>query len=266
MAAETQYTANTGIGVLTTANANLDGSTGAYVTVLTAASSGTFVKTVTIKARGNTTHGIVRLFVYDGVTTRLIREVDIPAQTISSTDPAFETSIVLNLHLEVNAILKASTQNSETFSVIAEGLDWAYYTTSVRPESANYSASNCTMVTISTANSNLDGTTGAYDTIFTAGGGNKGSLISNLIIKAQVSTTPGMIRLFLTIPGSTTNILKEIPVPAITKSATASSFYYRLNFEGRGFSLKPGWILKATTENAESFNIHAEVLEWTHPA
>ncbi|MEK6616874.1 MAG: hypothetical protein AABZ32_12350 [Bacteroidota bacterium] len=76
MAAETQYTANTGMAVISTANGETDGS-GTLGTVLTSpasGASGTLVKTVTIKAQGNTTHGMVRLFVYDGDTTRLDRE------------------------------------------------------------------------------------------------------------------------------------------------------------------------------------------------
>lgn len=268
MAAETQYTANTGIVVISTANSNLDGSTGTYGTVLTSpatGASGTLVKTVTIKAQGNTTHGMVRLFAYDGVTTRLVQEIEIPAVTKSSTDPAFEITVPLDLHLEPSGILKASTQNAETFNVIAEGLDWTYYTTSVRPESTKYNANNSGMVTISTTNSNLDGT-GTLGTVFTANTDVKGALISSVTVKAQASTTPGMIRLFLNNPGVATNLITEIQVPAVTKSATAHSFSARIDFGGRGFSLQKGYTLKASTENAESFNVHAEVLEWIYPA
>src|ERR1051326_122814 len=197
MAAETQYTTNTGIAQISTANANLDGTTGTYGTVLTGASSGTFIKTVTIKATGNTTHGMVRLFVAKtGGTAKLIAEVDVPAITKGANDPAFERTIPLDLHLESGGVLKASTENAETFNVIAEGQDWTYYTTSVRPESTKYTADQAGMVTISTANSNLDGT-GTLGTVFTASAGNKGALISSVIIKAQVSTTPGMVRLFI---------------------------------------------------------------------
>ncbi len=266
MAAETQYTANTGMVVISSANSNLDGSTGAYGTVITAGSSGTLIKTVTIKAQGNTTRGMVRLFVYDGVTTRLIREVDIPVVTKSSTDPSFSIVIPLDLKLEASGVLKASTQNAETFNVIAEGMDWAYYASSVRPESTNYTAGNPGMVTISTANSNLDGT-GTLGTVLTANTSINGAYISCIVIKAQVSTTPGMIRLFINIPGGgATNLLMEIPVPAVTKSSTAPSFFHRVDFNGRGFALKPTWLLKASTENGESFNVFAENLEWTYPA
>jgi hypothetical protein len=53
MAAETQYTANTGMVKISTANSNLDGS-GTLGTVLTGASNGTLIKTVTVKATSNT--------------------------------------------------------------------------------------------------------------------------------------------------------------------------------------------------------------------
>lgn len=263
MAAETQYTAITGMAVISTANGETDGS-GTLGTVLTAASSGTLIKTVTIKAQVSTTRGIIRLFVYDGVTTRLIREVDVPAVTKSSTDPAFEITIPMDLHLEASGILKASTQKGETFNVIAEGLEWSYYTSSVRPESTKYTADQSGMVTISTANAGLDGS-GTLGTVFTASTGNKGALISSVTVKAQVSTTPGMVRLFI-YDGTNTRLLTEVQVPAVTKSATAHSFSARIDFEGRGFSLQKGYALKAATEIGESFNVHAEVLEWTYPA
>ena len=63
MAAETQYTANTGKVLISTANSNLDG-TGTLGTVLTAASNGTLIKAITVKAQVNTTEGMVRLFLF----------------------------------------------------------------------------------------------------------------------------------------------------------------------------------------------------------
>lgn len=264
MAAETQYTANTGMVVISTANGERDGS-GTLGTVLTAASSGTFIKTITVKAQVTTTHGMVRLFAYDGTNTKLIREIEIPATTKSATDPAFEITVPLDFHLVASGILKASTQNAETFNVIAEGQDWTYYTTSVRPESTKYTADQSGMVTISTANANLDGT-GILGTVFTASDGNKGALISSVIIKAQVSTTPGMVRLFLLVAGGTARLIAEVKVPAVTKSATAHSFFQRVDFGGRGFALQKSYALQASTEKGESFNVIAEVLEWTYPA
>jgi hypothetical protein len=261
MAAETQYTANTGMAVVSTANSNLDGTTGTYVDVITGASGGTLIKTITIKAQGNTTDGMVRLFVYNGTSTKILTEVSVPAITKSATDPTFEAVLHLDYMLKSGGKIKASTQNGESFNIFAEGLDWTYYTTSIRPESTKYAA-NTGFVTVSTANSNLDGT-GTLGTVLTAA--YSGTLLQSITLKAQVSTTPGMIRLFL-YDGANTRLFTEVPVPAITKSATANSFSHRIDFGGRDYALKTGWLLKASTEKGEAFNVIAEGLDWTYPA
>ena len=122
-----KYTANTGMGLISTGNTALDGSGAGVVTILTAASNGTLIKRVTVKATVNTTRGMVRLFIYDGSNTKtLIREIRVPATTASSMDHSFETTVSLNLNLKSTYTLLASTQNSESFQVIAEGLDWTY--------------------------------------------------------------------------------------------------------------------------------------------
>src|SRR4051812_43108462 len=71
------------------------------------------------------------------------------------------------------------------------------------------------MVSISTANTNLDGT-GTITTLMT--GGSSGTLIKRIIIKAQGNTTQGMIRLFYNAIG-TYWLMQEIPVPAVTQGA-----------------------------------------------
>jgi hypothetical protein len=260
MAAETQYTANTAIAQLTTGNSYMDGTEA--VTVLTAASNGTLIKTVTIKATGNTTEGMVRLFAYEGSITKLIAEVKVPIITRDSRNKAFEVILPLNLMLEADGILKATTANSETFNVIAEGLDWVYYTTSVRPESTNYTA-NTGFTTIATANTYTDGK-GDMEQVIAAT--SSGTQIQSINIKSQVSTTPGMIRLYLYTGSGDKRLFLEIAVPYVTKSATAHSFSHRIDFGGRGFALKSGWSLWASTANSESFNVIAEGLNWEYPA
>lgn len=263
MAAETQYTANTGMATISTANANLDG-TGTLGTVLTAAANGTLVKSVTIKAQVTTTQGMVRLFIYDGTNTRLVEEIEIPAVTKSTQDHSFETTIQCNFRLKSGYVLKASTQNAEAFNVIAQGADWAYYSTSVRPESTNYTA-NTGVVLVSTANSNLDGT-GTLATVLTAGAsgsGWKGCRIESVTIKATVNTTYGMIRLYI-YDGTNTKLLTEIEVPAITKSGTVASFSRTINLDK--FELQAGNVIKASTEKAESFAVTIEALDWKYPA
>lgn len=263
MAAETQYTANTGMTTISTANANLDG-TGTLGTVLTAAANGTLIKSVTIKAQVSTTQGMVRLFIYDGTNTRLVEEIEIPAVTKAAPDHSFEITIQCNFRLKSGYALKASTQNAEAFNVIAQGADWGYYATSVRPESTNYTA-NTGVVQVSAANSNLDGT-GTLGTVLTAsasGSGWKGCRIESVTIKATVNTTPGMVRLYI-YDGTNTKLLTEIEVQAITKSSVVSSFSRTINLFK--FELQPGYALKASTQNAENFVITAEGLDWKYPA
>jgi len=261
MAAETQYTANTGAVAIATANTNLDG-TGTLGTVLTGASNGTLIVSVTIKAIVNTTQGMVRLFVNGGGTTQLIAEIEIPAVTKSGDDPAFETRLPLNYALKSGYILKASTEKAETFNVIGEGLDWVYYASSVRPESTEFTA-NTGMTTISTANTNLDGS-GTLGTVLTAA--SNGTSIQSITIKSQVTTSVGMVRIYVYDGSSTAKLLAEVRVPAVTKSATAHSFTHKITFGGDGFALKAGWALKASTQIGEAFNVIAEGLDWTYPA
>jgi len=257
MAAETQYTMNTGQVTISTANSNLDG-TGTLGTVLTAASNGTLIKTVTVKAIVSTTQGMVRLFIYDGTNTKLILEVEIPAVTKSFNDPAFETTVPLNFSLKSGWILKASTEKGESFNVIAEGQNWTYYATSVRSDTTKYAAYNAA-TSIATANTNLDGT-GTMGTALVSSGAN----LLSVTIKAIVSTSDGMVRLFL-YDGAAVKLFKEIPVRATTKSATARAFEYVVRFPD-GFALKSGWQLRASTEIAETFKVIAESLDLSYPA
>lgn len=265
MAAETQYTANTGIVSISTANSNLDG-TGTLGTVITGAANGTLVKTVTIKAAGTVTQGVVRLFITGGGVTRLIEEIEIPNRTPSADEPAFEYTLNCDYKLQSGYVLKAAPQNAETFNIIAQGLDWAYYATSVRPESTNYTA-NTGMALANTANSNLDGTTGTYVTVITAGAsgsGWKGLKIESITIKAIVNTTPGMIRFFIYDGSSLTKLISEEVIPPVTKSSSAKAFQRKINLGG--VYLQAGYSIKVSTQNAESFVIIAEGNDWKYPA
>jgi len=166
MAAETQYTANTGMVTISTANSNLDGSGTLSSAIITGASNGTLIKTVTIKASGSTTQGMIRLFVYDGTNTKLITEIEVPAVVPSYEYPAFGINVPLDFSLKSGWSLKASTENAENFNVIAEAQDWAYYVSSVRSETTKYTAKNG-LAAISTANTNLDGS-GTMSTVLTS--------------------------------------------------------------------------------------------------
>lgn len=265
MAAETQYTALTGIANISTANSNLDG-TGTLGTVITASggANGTLIKSVTIKALVTTTQGMIRLFIHDGTNSRLIKEVEVPANTKSSVQPSFRYTWDCDIKLNPGWSLRASTEKAESFNVFAEGLDWNYYTTSVRPESTNFTAKTGAGL-VSVANSNLDGT-GTIVNIITAGAsgsGWKGCRIESITIKATVNVTAGMIRLFIH-DGTNIRIFHEVKVPSTTKSGTQPSFERR--FSLGNFQLQPGYSIRASTQNGESFAIVIEGNDWKYPA
>lgn len=112
---------------ITTANTNRDGS-GTLGTVLTAGSNGTVIDNIVIEAQGSTTVGVVRLYKHDGTTAFLWIEVLVSAITPSTSVSAFRR--VIDCSLPSNAMrlpsgwsLRASTHNTETFNVHAEGYD-----------------------------------------------------------------------------------------------------------------------------------------------
>jgi hypothetical protein len=106
---------------------------------------------------------------------------------------------------------------------------------------------------ISAANTNRDGT-GTIVNLFTAGA--NGSRVERITICATGTTTAGMIRFYL-YDGTNTDLWREIPVTAITPSATVAAFYFQLG--GLGFILNSSTkSLRVSTHNAESFRVIAE--------
>ena len=65
-------------------------------------------------------------------------EIAIPAVIKSATVPAFGITIPLNFILKAGWSLKASTEIGNTFNVIADAQDFAYYASSVRSETTKY--------------------------------------------------------------------------------------------------------------------------------
>ncbi len=123
---------------------------------------------------------------------------------------------------------------------------------------ANYAATpNLGIANISTANTNKDGT-GTIGTVLTAGA--SGSRIDGIDVKATATTTAGAIRVFIH-NGTTAFMLTEIPVLAVTSSATAPAWEVQLN-AGTMSNLFPivlptGYSLRASTNNGETFNVFA---------
>jgi hypothetical protein len=104
-----------------------------------------------------------------------------------------------------------------------------------------------------TANTNLDGT-GDVATVMS--GGTDGSLVEWVKIKARVTTTAGMVRLYHH-NGASSFLIAEIPVPAITISATVPGFEALVPMPGGGLNVANGSGLRASTEKSEAFCITA---------
>jgi hypothetical protein len=110
-------------------------------------------------------------------------------------------------------------------------------------------------VRIAAANVGLDGSgtpgTDIY-TLFTSGA--NGSFFKGFRYKAEVTTTAGMIRLFVQKGGAgNIELLQEMTVAAVVASATvpaADGEYLPAN----GIALEAGDVVWVTTENAETFS------------
>lgn len=116
--------------------------------------------------------------------------------------------------------------------------------------SANYASTpRAAFGQVTTANTNRDGT-GTIATIFTAG--SSGSRIDDIVIQATGTTTAGMVRLFLH-DGTNARLWAEVPVSAVTPSGTVQAWTSQLL--NLSLILANGWSLRASTNNAETFNI-----------
>jgi hypothetical protein len=117
----------------------------------------------------------------------------------------------------------------------------------------NYAATPRSAVgQISTANTARDGT-GTIVSVIT--GGANGTRVDDITIQATATTTAGIVRLFLSLDGGTTNrLIREVEITARTPSGTAPAF--RADLLDLGIILpNSSAILRASTHNAEAFNV-----------
>lgn len=113
-----------GMGQVSVANTNRDGTTGTYITLVTAAASGTRVTEIVAQAAVTTTAGMVRLFLTDGTTTRMFDEITIAAATVSATVKGSRVStLYTNLVIPSGWSIRASTHNGEAINLFALGAD-----------------------------------------------------------------------------------------------------------------------------------------------
>lgn len=112
---------------------------------------------------------------------------------------------------------------------------------------------------VSAANVNRDGT-GTIVTV--CAGVAAGTRVSSVTVKATVTTTAGMVRLYLsTDTGTTWRLRHEIPVSAITASASVATFYGRVDFEDLVLFGATD-LVGASTHNAEAFNVLPAVMDF----
>lgn len=108
---------------------------------------------------------------------------------------------------------------------------------------------------ISTANTNRDGT-GTLATVLTATP--NGTRINIIVIKAIGTTTAGMVRLYIDDGASNIRLWREFLITAKTPSSTVAAYEYILYLQGEAALILPsGYMLKASTAKAETFNIFA---------
>jgi hypothetical protein len=115
-----------GVASIATANTNRDGS-GTLNTVFTAGSTaGSEIFRVVVQATGTTSAGMVRLYVHDGTSAHLYRELPVTAISASGSTAAFRSDVLTpDLRLPTSGYeLRASTNNAEPFKVHAHGGDY----------------------------------------------------------------------------------------------------------------------------------------------
>lgn len=118
-------TPNDGPVLISAANTGRDG-TGTLYDVVTAGANGTRIDHAEIVATGTTTNNVVRLFLYNGTSNFLYREILITAITPSTT-VAVASAIVTftnGLVIPTGWKLRASTNNAESYNVFAFGGDY----------------------------------------------------------------------------------------------------------------------------------------------
>lgn len=102
------------------------------------------------------------------------------------------------------------------------------------------------------ANTNRDGT-GTLANIIT--GVAAGTKIQEVVIQATGTTTAGMVRLYL-FDGTNNRLFDEFVVSAITVGASTAAFRTSKSYDNLTLP-SASWILKASTHNAETFNVVA---------
>lgn len=113
---------------------------------------------------------------------------------------------------------------------------------------------------VSAANTNRDGT-GTVVTVLA--GSATGRRINKITTKGIATSTAGMVRLYL-YDGTNTRLYREVLVTAITASASVAAFANEILYYDSDAPILPSatWELRASTHNAETFNIIVEYADF----
>ncbi len=259
---ETLYAAKTGMTTISVPNSLLDGG-GTINTIIVGSATGTFVKTLIIKAQTDTSHGMIRLFVKEsGGASYLLREYAVNAVTKSARDLSYYMSLPLNYLLGPGEELRVSTEVGDTFNIIAEAFDLSSSTNTTYLGNTIEYIPNVGMNRITTANPNLNGS-GSIVNIFTSPAGTQGSVIESIRIKAQQTVTPGVVRFYVkdNAGAGTPVLFAEVLIPEFSQSSTAPAFTCEV-ISGGSFCLQSGHSIEASTEKSDVFNVVVSANDW----
>jgi hypothetical protein len=107
-------------------------------------------------------------------------------------------------------------------------------------------------VNVATANTNRDGS-GTVATLIT--GASTGTRIAELVVQARVTTTAGMVRIFL-YDGSTFYFFDEVSIAAATVSASVKGTRVSTTYNNLVLP-NASWSIRVSTHNAESIDVTA---------
>ena len=126
MAASPNFAATPKVGAVVISTADTSRTAPTNVgTVFTAGSNGSRIDEVSITATGTSTDNVVRLFLHNGSSYFLLEEVLIAALVPSTLVPVLTYTVTFNnLMLPNTWSLRATTNNAESYSVIAFGGDF----------------------------------------------------------------------------------------------------------------------------------------------
>lgn len=105
---------------------------------------------------------------------------------------------------------------------------------------------------VATANTNRDGT-GTVATLIT--GASTGTRVAEIVVQARVTTTAGMVRIFL-YDGTTYRFFDEVSIAAATVSGTVKGTRVSTSYNNLILP-SSSWSLVVSTHNAESMDVTA---------